>query len=121
MIEQIHHVQLTVDKGKEEVAMAFYCDIMGFRRLKRPPSLDHIPGGWLEVAGQQVHIRGENSNERVVSSSHIAYQVKNLESWKTKLREQGLDILGGIPIPGMKRFEFRDPFGNRVEMLELIR
>ncbi|MCM8534012.1 MAG: VOC family protein [Lentisphaeraceae bacterium] len=120
MIQQIHHVQLTVDKGQEEEAMNFYCEVMGFTRLKRPPSLEHIPGGWLEIAGQQVHIRGENSSERKSSSSHIAYHVQDLESWKNKLVNQDLAILEGIPIPGMNRFEFRDPFGNRIEMLELL-
>ena len=30
------------------------------------------------------------------------------------------DILDGIAIPGFDRFEFRDPFGNRVEFIETI-
>jgi hypothetical protein len=27
-------------------------------------------------------------------------------------------VLEGIPIPDYDRFEFRDPFGNRVELME---
>jgi hypothetical protein len=26
----------------------------------------------------------------------------------------------GIPVPGFDRFEFRDPFGNRVELLQRL-
>jgi hypothetical protein len=27
----------------------------------------------------------------------------------------GIEATEGVPIPGYDRFEFRDPFGNRVE------
>ena len=30
----------------------------------------------------------------------------------------GIEVVEGIPIPGYDRFEFRDPFGNRVEFME---
>ena len=29
----------------------------------------------------------------------------------------GFELIDGVPIPGYDRFEFRDPFGNRVEMI----
>ena len=35
-----------------------------------------------------------------------------------KLAANGCPITDGIPIPNLNRFEFRDPFGNRVEFLE---
>ena len=37
-----------------------------------------------------------------------------------RLSAAGGEILDGIPIPGCDRFEFRDPFGNRVEMIETV-
>jgi hypothetical protein len=43
-----------------------------------------------------------------------------LEGWRRKLSESGVEILEGVPIPHYNRFEFRDPFGNRVEFLERI-
>ena len=33
----------------------------------------------------------------------------------------GVDLIEGIPIPGYDRFEFRDPFGNRVEFIQASR
>jgi hypothetical protein len=30
----------------------------------------------------------------------------------------GIEVADGVPIPGYQRFEFRDPFGIRVEVLE---
>ena len=35
-----------------------------------------------------------------------------------KVAASGISVLESIPIPGYDRFEFRDPFGNRVEMIE---
>jgi len=34
------------------------------------------------------------------------------------LKEHGIEILDSVPIPGYERFEFRDPFGNRVECIK---
>jgi hypothetical protein len=32
----------------------------------------------------------------------------------------GAQILESVPIPGYRRFEFRDPFGNRVEFIQPV-
>jgi len=44
--------------------------------------------------------------------------VDDLENLRVTLADAGIEILDGIPIPGYSRFEFRDPFGNRVEFLQ---
>jgi hypothetical protein len=46
--------------------------------------------------------------------------VDDASAWRNKLREQGLATLDSIAIPGFDRFEFRDPFGNRVELIQRI-
>jgi hypothetical protein len=33
------------------------------------------------------------------------------------LMAEGIEILESVAIPGYARFEFRDPFGNRVEFI----
>jgi hypothetical protein len=47
----------------------------------------------------------------------VAYAVTEVAGWKARLAGAGVEILDGIPIPGRERFEFRDPFGNRVELI----
>jgi hypothetical protein len=46
--------------------------------------------------------------------------VDDVETWRDNLEARGVKILYGVPIPDYNRFEFRDPFGNRVEFLQAI-
>ena len=55
-----------------------------------------------------------------LSHNPIAYAVTDLGLWKVALTENDIVYSEGIPIPGFDRFEFRDPFGNRVEMIQAL-
>ena len=118
MIDRIHHVQITVPRGSEDQARAFYCGVLGLPEIEKPEALRGRGGFWLEIAGQQVHIGTEDGIDRSASKAHLAYQVTGLDSWKAKLIVAGCEIGESVPIPGVNRFEFRDPFGNRVEFIE---
>lgn len=120
MILGIHHAQITIPKGEEEKAKEFYCKILGIKEIPKPESLQGRGGFWLELGDLQIHIGTENDFDRTNTKAHIAYQVKDLNSWREKLENNGVKIIEGIPIPNFRRFEFRDPFGNRVEFLERI-
>ena len=118
MLLRVQHAQITIPKGAENEARNFYCDILGLREIPKPEALQNRGGFWLEVGSFQIHIGTEDGVEREKSKAHIAYEVENLEAWREKLIENKIKILEGIPIPHYRRFEFRDPFGNRVEFLE---
>jgi catechol 2,3-dioxygenase-like lactoylglutathione lyase family enzyme len=118
MIRAIHHVQLTIPPGAEPEARKFYCELLGLQEIAKPASLAQRGGLWLRVGGQHVHIGVEDGVMRLATKAHIAYEVNNLEEWRAKLVATGTQLLDGVPIPGYKRFEFRDPFGNRVEFIE---
>ncbi len=120
MLLQIHHTQITISKGVENEAREFYCDFLGLKEIPKPESLQGRGGFWLELGGLQIHVGTEDDFDRTKTKAHIAYLVKDLESWRRRLGEKGVKILEGVPIPNYKRFEFRDPFGNRVEFLEEI-
>jgi catechol 2,3-dioxygenase-like lactoylglutathione lyase family enzyme len=118
MIKGIHHVQITIPEGCEARAREFYCQILGIPEIGKPASLATRGGLWLQVGDRPLHIGMESGVSRAATKAHVAYEVGDLSSWRTKLTEQGIEIQGGIPIPGYERFEFRDPFGNRVEFIQ---
>jgi catechol 2,3-dioxygenase-like lactoylglutathione lyase family enzyme len=120
LILRVQHAQITIPKGAEPEAREFYCGVLGLQEIPKPESLQTRGGFWLEVGAFQVHVGTEDGFDRRSTKAHIAYEVEDLEAWRGKLSENNVEILEGIPIPHYRRFEFRDPFGNRVEFLEKI-
>lgn len=121
-ILRVHHVQITIPRGveAEEQARKFYCGLLGLPEIKKPDALKGRGGFWLQVGDRQVHVGTEDGVDRKATKAHIAYQVDNIEQWQTRLQDYGIKILDSVPIPGYTRFEFRDPFGNRVEFIQEI-
>ena len=115
---RVHHAQITIPKGAEDTAREFYCGLLGLEEVPKPESLAGRGGFWLQSGGFQVHVGTEDGFDRTTTKAHVAYQVEGLKIWREKLQERGIRILEGVPIPHYNRFEFRDPFGNRVEFLE---
>ena len=118
----VHHVQITIPPGQEDAARRFYCDVLGMREVAKPKSLASRGGFWLSPSGDGadplLHVGTEAGVDRPATKAHVAYQVRGLPEWRQRLEHHGIRALDSIPIPGFNRFEFRDPFGNRVEMIE---
>lgn len=117
MIKAVHHVQITIPVGEESAARDFYCRTLGLEEVQKPASLTGRGGFWLQVGHFQVHVGVEDLPSQR-SKAHVAYLVDDIEEWRRRLESHQVTISDGIPIPGYSRFEFRDPFGNRVEFLE---
>jgi catechol 2,3-dioxygenase-like lactoylglutathione lyase family enzyme len=118
MILKVQHAQITIPTGAEAEARDFYCSFMGLEEIPKPESLRGRGGFWLCVGGFQVHVGTEADFDRTQTKAHVAYEVRGLVEWREKLVENGVKILDGVPIPNYNGFEFRDPFGNRVEFME---
>jgi catechol 2,3-dioxygenase-like lactoylglutathione lyase family enzyme len=114
----VQHAQITIPTGAETEARKFYCEFLGLRETPKPGVLQTRGGFWLEVGTFQIHVGAEDGFDRTKTKAHIAYEVKNLNAWRERLEANDVKIIEGIAIPGYSRFEFRDPFGNRVEFLE---
>ncbi|BCB04054.1 VOC family protein [Bacillus sp. KH172YL63] len=117
MILGIHHAQITIPQDREQEGKDFYIGVLGLQEVDKPHSLQGRGGFWLKVGDRDVHVGTENGFDRTKTKAHLAYEVDNINAWRDKLKKEGIEILEGIPIPGYERFEFRDPFGNRVEMI----
>ena len=118
MITGLHHVQITIPPGAEKDARAFYCDVLALPEVRKPDSLAVRGGFWLQAGDRAVHVGVEEGVDRSRTKAHIAYAVSNLAYWRKRLQAHDIEILESVPIPGHARFEFRDPFGNRVEMIQ---
>lgn len=120
MILGIHHVQITVPEGREDDARAFYCGVLGLEEVPKPKALAGRGGFWLRVGPQQVHVGTEAGLDRAATKAHLAYEVSSIEHWRRTLAAHNIAVLDSIPISGYARFEFRDPFGSRVELIQML-
>ena len=117
MILRLHHAQLSIPVGGAAKAREFYCQILGLKEIERPQKVSTRTGFWIELGDIQIHVGEEDGIDRKKTKAHIAYQVEDLERAKELLESNGITVIPGASIPGFDRFEFRDPFGNRVEFL----
>ncbi len=120
MITGLHHAQITIPKGAEAEGKAFYGELLGLQEIDKPDALKGRGGFWLEVGHQEVHVGTEDGFDRLATKAHLAYQVEDIHYWSKRLEENGVEILEAVAIPGFARFEFRDPFGNRVELIQIL-
>jgi catechol 2,3-dioxygenase-like lactoylglutathione lyase family enzyme len=117
----IDHVQITVPPDEVAVARAFYCALLGIPEIEKPDRLKGRDGFWLQVGDRQVHVGIERGIDRLATKAHVAYAVVGLDDWRARLTAAGVEVIDGVAIPGYDRFEFRDPFGNRIEFIQASR
>ncbi|PIQ25858.1 glyoxalase [bacterium (Candidatus Blackallbacteria) CG17_big_fil_post_rev_8_21_14_2_50_48_46] len=120
LLTAVHHVQITVQADQAAAARQFYLEVLGLKEISKPQALLARGGFWCELGALQIHIGLETFSVRAESKAHLAYQVDDLAAWRNHLQTQGIVIQDSIQIPGLERFECRDPFGNRMEFLQLL-
>ena len=119
MIRAIHHVQLAMPPGREEDARAFYRDILGMEEQPKPANLARRGGAWFRSGEAQVHLGVEN-DFRAARKAHPALLVVDLQDLIHRCKEAGYAINTDEPFAGYDRAFVTDPFGNRIELLELV-
>ncbi|UYQ94517.1 VOC family protein [Chitinophaga horti] len=114
--KKIDHVAITIPAGKSDEAKAFYGGIL---------ELVEIPGNhprsatWYEMGDIQLHIV-EEAMTGPVSGRHPAFEVDDLDKAKEYLETNNIQVSYSSLIEGRERLFFRDPFGNRIELIEYL-
>lgn len=117
MIKALHHVQLAMPAGEENLARAFYADVLGIPEREKPAHLAVRGGCWFETATVRLHL-GVETDFRPARKAHPALLVDDLEAVADTLRRAGYMPEPDQPLPGYHRLHVSDPFGNRIELLE---
>jgi catechol 2,3-dioxygenase-like lactoylglutathione lyase family enzyme len=115
-IKRLDHVQICIPFGEEERAREFYTRVLGLEEIEKPDALKPNGGLWFKVADVQLHIGVEEMQGK--SKRHPAFEVEGLEEIRKHLLENQVKIKEETEVPGLNRFSFFDPFGNRIEFME---
>jgi catechol 2,3-dioxygenase-like lactoylglutathione lyase family enzyme len=112
-------VQLAMPPGEEDAAVRFYGAILGLTHVEKPPELAPRGGVWFRQEGLEVHL-GVEEPFTPAHKAHPAFLVRNLETLRAKIEAAGYRVTDDVPLEGYHRCHVRDPFGNRLELVEPV-
>lgn len=117
-IRGFDHVQLAIPAGGEARARSYYGDLLGLREVRKPEPLAARGGCWFEAPGLRLHL-GVAGQFQPARKAHPALLVDDLDSLKARLEAAGEQVEVGRSVAGVRRFYSADPFGNRLEFIQL--
>ena len=118
----LDHVQLVAPPGCEEDARQFFGAVLGLDEIDKPEALRPQGGVWFVLGEQQLHI-GVDPEFAPARKAHPALVVARgrLEEVAERLLSAGVEVIWDDAIPDVARFFCKDPWGNRIELLEARR
>jgi catechol 2,3-dioxygenase-like lactoylglutathione lyase family enzyme len=114
--KRVDHTHICVPAERLEEARHFYTHVIGLKEMHRPVELGD-EGIWFTAANIELHIGVEEPLPATIR--HTAFEVIDLEAARQHLLTHGVVIQPQRVLPGRSRFSFIDPFGNRMELLEM--
>jgi len=112
------HIHICVPMERLEEARQFYTGVIGLKLIERPDKIFGNSGYWFDIGDIQLHIGVEPALP--LSIRHTAFEVADVASARHILVINNVEILEEPKLPGRTRFAFTDPFGNRMELLQMI-
>jgi catechol 2,3-dioxygenase-like lactoylglutathione lyase family enzyme len=112
-----HHVQLAMPPGEEQAAVDFYQGVLGLEQVPKPPELAGSGGVWFRDGDLEVHL-GVEEGFQPAMKAHPAFLVEDLERMRARVEMSGFKVIESEQFSGFRRVHVRDPFGNRLELIE---
>jgi catechol 2,3-dioxygenase-like lactoylglutathione lyase family enzyme len=115
------HVNVSIPKeaGATEVARAFYFDFLKLQEIEKPAEMKNRTGFWCACGDLQLHVSLEDFAYRAQTKAHFAIRIKNMDDFLKKAKDLGVSLQAAESLKG-RRFHLRDPFGNRIELVEFF-
>ena len=118
MIKELHHIQIAMPHGAEDDARNFYCGVLGFSEVEKPSALRGRGGVWFQIQNLRLHL-GVEDPFVPPQKAHPGFRVGSLADAVAQLEAAGIAFQTDIDLPDIKRIYISDPFGNRIELLEV--
>lgn len=114
----LDHVQIAIPVGGEDAARRYYGDLLGLTEIPKPAALGDRGGCWFAGDGVAIHL-GAETNFRPARKAHVALLASDLDALRRVLDAAGVTTRDDDATIGVRRFYADDPFGNRLELIDL--
>ncbi len=115
----IDQVPLAAPAGCEAAARLFYGELLGLVETPKPAALLARGGVWFRAGAQELHI-GVEEPFAPAGKAHPGLVASDLDALRRRLRAAQVEYLDDDKIAGVDRLFVQDPFGNRVEVRQLV-
>ncbi|MCA9876741.1 MAG: VOC family protein [Thermomicrobiales bacterium] len=121
-VKRLQHTSVPMPPGGDDRARAFYGDMLNMREIPKPTGLKHLTVVWFAAndEGDEVHVFQEQNMGPNSAAQHLCLEVDDLEAFRTRLHEGGYDTQNPEVIGNRPRLFVRDPFGNLVELVQIL-
>ena len=121
-VKRLQHTSVPMPPGGDDQARAFYGDALGMPEIPKPTGLQHLTVVWFAAndAGDEVHVFQEKNMGPNSAEQHLCLEVDDLEGFRNRLHERGFETRDPEAIGNRPRLFVRDPFGNLIELVQII-
>src|SRR5579863_10552214 len=104
---RLSHINVTMPKGSEEIARAFYGSLLGLKEIPKPEAIRGRGGVWFEAGGLDVHVSVEEQRGEADAYRHFGLECADVDGLRARLKAAGVVTEDGRPAP-WKRFFVHD-------------
>jgi catechol 2,3-dioxygenase-like lactoylglutathione lyase family enzyme len=121
-VARLQHVTLPIPDGGQEEGRAFYSGVLGLREKIVPGTRSGAGLVWFEAGpGElEVHLAPDPVGLVEGARRHFCLVVDDLEEMRKRIEAGGAPVAEAPPIPGRPRFYTSDPFGNLIEVMQIV-
>jgi catechol 2,3-dioxygenase-like lactoylglutathione lyase family enzyme len=119
-ILSLDHVQVAIPVGGEDRARSFYSGILGLSEVEKPAVMAGRNSIWFAAGSVNLHL-GIEPDFHPAKRAHPALVVEGLDEIVAACDRAGLPTKADTSFNGFRRVHLFDPFGNRLELMELAK
>lgn len=120
-VVRLQHVSIPIPADGHAHARRFFGEVLGMREVPQPSTLAHNSVVWFDASGdgQEVHCFVDEPYRPGCADQHLCLQVDDLAQMRAQLQEHGVEPEETVVIRNRPRFFVSDPFGNRIELVQV--
>lgn len=118
-VVRLQHTSVPMPPGEEASARHFYGTVMEMVEKVPPASIVDQGLIWYHAGDDEIHLFRDDDpagNER----QHFCLQVDDIDRYRAQFAAHGVEIEETVAVPNRPRFFVHDPFGNRIELTQVL-